>query len=216
MLSPPPPRKPCRLWYNVEKCVRAGQSTVGYTTRLTHIACWINKARTRTEYINNYCFYTATMVMRTRTRINLLLYVNCLSCLTKLWVSAEVLILQRAVECVWNLMAHGDAREGKWRGIWRMEWVASTLHTPSERDVSNITAADAHSSAASSRQNWRLPPPPLPDLNLTRPFRRKTKSGFCACAITFQTQSTHNSHCAAQCHCSSTCSSNRALNRLRA
>jgi len=25
----------------------------------------------------------------------------------------------------------------------------------------------------------------------TRPFRRKTKPGFCACAITFQTQSTH-------------------------
>jgi len=24
-------------------------------------------------------------------------------------------------------MAHGDAREGKWRGNWRMEWVASTL-----------------------------------------------------------------------------------------
>jgi hypothetical protein len=24
-------------------------------------------------------------------------------------------------------MAHGDAREGKWRGHWRMEWVASTL-----------------------------------------------------------------------------------------
>jgi len=24
----------------------------------------------------------------------------------------------------------------------------------------------------------------------TRPFRRKIKSGFCACAITFQTQST--------------------------
>jgi hypothetical protein len=27
----------------------------------------------------------------------------------------------------------------------------------------------------------------------TRPFRRKTKSGFCACAITFQTQS--NTYC---------------------
>jgi len=25
-------------------------------------------------------------------------------------------------------MAHGDAREGKWRGNCRMEWVASTLH----------------------------------------------------------------------------------------
>ena len=32
-----------------------------------------------------------------------------------------------------------------------MEWVASTLHTTSERDVSSITAADAHTSAASSR-----------------------------------------------------------------
>jgi hypothetical protein len=31
------------------------------------------------------------------------------------------------VESSWNLMAHGDAREGKWRGNWRMEWVASTL-----------------------------------------------------------------------------------------
>ena len=31
------------------------------------------------------------------------------------------------VECVWNLMAHGEAREGKWRGNWRKDWVASTL-----------------------------------------------------------------------------------------
>ena len=33
-----------------------------------------------------------------------------------------------------NLVAHGDAREGKWRGNWRMEWVASTL-TPSPNAV---------------------------------------------------------------------------------
>ena len=32
-----------------------------------------------------------------------------------------------SVELVRNLVAHGDAREGKWRGNWRMEWVASTL-----------------------------------------------------------------------------------------
>jgi hypothetical protein len=31
------------------------------------------------------------------------------------------------VYCVRNVMAHGDAREGKWRGNWRMKWVASTL-----------------------------------------------------------------------------------------
>jgi len=52
-------------------------------------------------------------------------------------------------------MAHGDAREGNWRGNWRMQWVASTLHTTSEHGVSSITTADAHTSAASSRLNWR-------------------------------------------------------------
>jgi len=88
------------------------------------------------------------------------------------------------VESSWNMMAHGDAREGKWRGNWRMEWVASTLHTTSEHGVSSITTADAHTSAASSRLNWRPR-----RFKWTRPFRRKTKSGFCVCAITFQTQS---------------------------
>ena len=183
--------------------------------------------------------------------------------------------------CV-TVMAHGDAGEGKWRGNWRMEWVASTLHTTSEHGVSSITTADAHTSAASSRVNWRPPADlnglvrfaerrnlvsarvpshfnwPLLTVSLqdsrlqlkcdgtrwrtggevkwklanevcsqysshylgtwftqhyyrwfahlgcsssrlnwrppgrfkwTRPIRRKTKSGFCACAVTFQTQS---------------------------
>jgi hypothetical protein len=90
-----------------------------------------------------------------------------------------------AVEANWNVMTHGNARVGKWRRNWRMEWVASTLHTTSEHGVTSITTADAHTSAASSRLNWR----PC-RFKWTRPFRRKTKSGFCACAITFQTQST--------------------------
>jgi hypothetical protein len=34
---------------------------------------------------------------------------------------------RQMVELVCNLMAHGDAREGKWRGNRSMEWVASTL-----------------------------------------------------------------------------------------
>ena len=85
-------------------------------------------------------------------------------------------------------MAHGDARKGKWRGNWRMECVASTLHTTSEHGVSSITTADAHNSAASSRLNWR----PC-RFKSTRPFRWKTKSAFRACAITFQTQPTPNS-----------------------
>ena len=82
-------------------------------------------------------------------------------------------------------MAHGDAREGKWRGNWRMEWVASTLHAILEHDVYRITIADAHTSATSSRLNWRPR-----QFKWTRPFHRKTKSVFCACAITFQTQTT--------------------------
>ena len=89
------------------------------------------------------------------------------------------------LESSWNVMAHGDVWEGKRRGNWWMEWVASTLHITSEHCVSSITTADAHTSPASSRLNW------LPRrFKRTRPFHRKTRSGFCACAITFQMQST--------------------------
>jgi len=91
------------------------------------------------------------------------------------------------VQSRWNVMAHGDARKGKWRGTWRMECVASTLHTTLEHDVPSFTTADAHNSAASSRGNWRPR-----RFKWTRPFRWKTKCGFCACAITFQMQSTKN------------------------
>jgi len=83
-------------------------------------------------------------------------------------------------------MAHGDARERKRSGNWRMEWVASTLHTTSEHGVSTITTADAHTSAASSRLNWRPR-----RFKWFRPFRRKTKSGFCVCAVTFQLASNY-------------------------
>ena len=34
------------------------------------------------------------------------------------------------VQLVRNLVAYVDAREGKWRGNWRIEWVASTLTPP--------------------------------------------------------------------------------------
>jgi len=66
-----------------------------------------------------------------------------------------------------------------------MEWVASTLHTTSEHGVISITTADAHTSAANSRLNWH----PC-RFKWSRPFRRKTKSGFCVCAITLQKHST--------------------------
>ena len=82
-------------------------------------------------------------------------------------------------------MAHGDSWKGKWRGNCRMEWVASTLKLPCNMVHPALLKADENTSAASSRLNWRPR-----RFKWTRPFRRKTKSGFCACAIIFQTQST--------------------------
>jgi hypothetical protein len=93
------------------------------------------------------------------------------------------------VESSWNVTAHGTW-EGKWRGNWRIKWVASTLHTTLELGVSSITTADAHTSAASSRLNWHHC-----RFKWTHTFHRKTKSGSCVCAITFQTQSTNRCLC---------------------
>ena len=85
----------------------------------------------------------------------------------------------------WHTVTHGRRSEGEKK---RMEWVTNKRHTTAEhrpaRAVQTLQA-DAHSSAASSRLNWRPR-----RFKWTRPFRRKTKSGFCAYAITFETQST--------------------------
>jgi len=51
--------------------------------------------------------------------------------------------------------------------------------------IRHYTTADAHTSAASSQLNWRSH-----RFRWTRTFHRKTKSGFCACAITFKLAST--------------------------
>jgi len=88
------------------------------------------------------------------------------------------------VEMWWHTVTHG---RGKWRGNKRMEWVASKRHMTAEHRLARTVQtlqADVHSSPASSQLNW------LPcRFKWSRTFCRKTKSGFCACAITFQTQS---------------------------
>jgi hypothetical protein len=89
------------------------------------------------------------------------------------------------VELVWNLVTHGDAREGKWKGKLANGVGSQYSHATSEHGVSSITQADAHTSVASSWLNWRPH-----QFKWTCPFRRKTKSGFCACAITFRTSYT--------------------------
>ena len=69
-----------------------------------------------------------------------------------------------------------------------MELVTSKRHMTGEHRLARagqILQADARSSDASSRLNRRPS-----RFKWTRPFCQKTESGFCACAITFQTQST--------------------------
>jgi hypothetical protein len=94
------------------------------------------------------------------------------------------------LDCVWNVMAHSDTREEKWRGNNRMEWVTSKRHVTAEHRHAQAVQTlqdDVHSSPASSRSNW------CPRrFKWTRPFCRMTKSGFCECAITFKTQSAIN------------------------
>jgi len=89
---------------------------------------------------------------------------------------------RRVLYRVQNLMAHGDARVGKWRGKMRMEWVVSNLALYVGTRSIQLLSNYPHSSTASSRLNWHRR-----RFKWTRPFRWKTKSGFCACAITFRT-----------------------------
>jgi hypothetical protein len=89
------------------------------------------------------------------------------------------------VYCVRNVVAHWWRPGGEVKGKLANGVGSQSTHTTSEGGVSNISNADAHTSAASSRLNW------LPRrFKWTRLFRRKMKCGFCACAIRFHTSST--------------------------
>ena len=87
----------------------------------------------------------------------------------------------------WNVTAHRDAREGEvkgklangvgsqypshYLGTWCIQHYYRWCRTPRLPVVDWIDA-------------------PTGRFKCTRPFRRKTKTGFCACAITFQLAST--------------------------
>ena len=84
----------------------------------------------------------------------------------------------------------GDTRwrtGGERRGNWRTEWVASTLTLPRNVVYPALLTLMRTPRLQSSRLNW------LPRrFKWTRPFRRKTRCGFCACAIRFRTSSTRH------------------------
>jgi len=90
-----------------------------------------------------------------------------------------------AVDFSWNVMAHGDAREGKWSGNWRIELYPVPFTLPRNMVYQALLPLMRSPRLQSSRLNWRPR-----RFKWTRPFRRKTKFDFCACAITFQLAST--------------------------
>ena len=94
---------------------------------------------------------------------------------------AASLLLYRERESYGTQWRTGGEVKGKYANV------VGSQHscTVSEDGLSSITTADAHASAASSRPNWNPR-----RFKWNRPFRCKTKSGFCACAITFRTSST--------------------------
>jgi len=114
--------------------------------------------------------------------LSLMVYISCYFTLVGIW---NLCLPNCGMQCCRLQLKCDDTRWRKGGEMKRVEWVASTFYTTSEHGVSSITTADAHTSAASSRLNW-----PHRRFKWTRPFHRKTKSGFCACAITFKLAST--------------------------
>ena len=78
-------------------------------------------------------------------------------------------------------MAYGEAREEKWKGKRRMEWVASTHAL--YRNTVDPALLPLMRTPRLPAADWTVHPHRY---KWTRPFRWKTKSGFCACVITFR------------------------------
>jgi hypothetical protein len=71
-----------------------------------------------------------SVVLATCGRRNSALERSVIRIVTRLRTGRFGVRISTWVYCVRNVVAHGDAREEKWRGNWRMEWVASTLTRP--------------------------------------------------------------------------------------
>ena len=92
-------------WGRVLSCF-AFTAAPFYRMLLVYVCCWVSEGGSVT------C-------------VGVALYVQC-----KQSSELKAFIFHVVLELIRNLVARGDAREGKWRGIWRMEWVASTLTPP--------------------------------------------------------------------------------------
>ena len=88
----------------------------------------------------------------------------------------------------WNVMAHGDVWEWKWRGNWRMEWVASTLHSTSEH--ATIGSRGVRISGSNAGYTMFRGSVRVQATRSIRQFPLHFPSRASPCAITFQLDST--------------------------
>jgi hypothetical protein len=97
-------QKSCRLWDNVEKYGRARQATDDNIIWRMRFACFINKATDTHAHTlricDTYCFCTTTVVAR--TRLNIMLYVQCLCCLNWAPTASPQLISNSHRSCNWS------------------------------------------------------------------------------------------------------------------
>ena len=110
----------------------------GYLT-LRRVRVFTSWTVLRWSYHLIYCFYTSWFCCCCYCCCCSELYRCCRMLLLRVllehihWSALIFVRLQftrPVLELVRNLAAHGDARDGKWRGNRRMEWVASTLTPP--------------------------------------------------------------------------------------
>ena len=138
----------------------------------------------RPDFAEKFCLLSSFLFFASKSQFLPFLCLNFLLFFTSFFQLCHHI----AVEWKRNLVAHGDGREEKWRGKRRMEWVAKqasfwlgTVHPV----LLQSFFAYPHSKKASTRLNWHPR-----RYKWTRPFRWKSESGFCACAITFHLHST--------------------------
>ena len=134
-------------------CLQVANSMLTFRTEMVRVTR--NKCRSGTGYRNTAA---ANKINLSGANTEQSLWLSC-SAMDDGAAVRVALVHNQPASCRVQLKCDGTrwGREGKWRGNWPMEWVASTLHTTSEHGVSSITTADAHTSAASSRLNWRPP-----------------------------------------------------------
>jgi len=133
------PRKPWRLWNNLEKYGRTGQATDDNRIRHTHFACWINKVtETHSEYVIVNCFSTSTMLARMRLNIE-----NIRTCLPVLLIRTSTNYQERHKLQSWRIVyKHATTPVSTHSAILFTVYRLICLGTPVDKQVLRVSQTE--------------------------------------------------------------------------